>query len=52
MTGAGVAAALDGVDAVIDASGVRPGDEPVAFHEAVMRTLTDAKPPHIVVCQS
>lgn len=49
VTGSGVAAALDGVDAVIDASGVRPGDEPAEFHEAVMRRLTAARPPHIVV---
>lgn len=49
VTGTNVAAALDGVDAVIDASGVRPGDEPSQFHEAVMRTLTNARPPHIVV---
>lgn len=49
VSGAGAAAALDGVDAVIDASGVRPGDDPVAFHEAVVRTLAGANPPHLVV---
>lgn len=49
VSGAGVTAALDGVDAVIDASGVRPGDEPVEFHEAVVGALADAKPPHLVV---
>lgn len=49
VTGAGAADALDGVDAVIDASGVGPGDDPVSFHEAVVHTLSAAKPPHIVV---
>ncbi|MBK0418254.1 NAD(P)H-binding protein [Leucobacter sp. CSA1] len=49
VSGSGAAAALDGVDAVIDASGVRPGDDPVAFHEAVVRSLAGAKPPRIVV---
>lgn len=49
VTGAGVAAALDGVDAVIDASGVRPGDDPIAFHEAVTRTLTSTDVDRIVV---
>jgi uncharacterized protein YbjT (DUF2867 family) len=57
VSGAGADAALEGVDAVIDASGVRPGDDPVSFHEAVVRTLASAKPPHLVVlsivnCQS
>jgi len=42
VTGDGAAAALAGVDAIIDASGVRPGDEPIAFHEAVVRTLARA----------
>ncbi len=49
VTGAGAAAALDGADAVIDASGVRPGDDPVSFHEAVIRTLASTKRPHLVV---
>lgn len=49
VSGAGAAAALEGVDAVIDASGVRPGDDPTAFHEAVVRTLASARPPHLVV---
>ncbi len=49
VTGAGAAAALEGVDAVIDASGVRPGDDPTAFHEAVTHTLAAARVPHIVV---
>jgi uncharacterized protein YbjT (DUF2867 family) len=49
VTGAGAAAVLDEVDAVIDASGVSPGDDPVSFHEAVIRTLASAKPPHLVV---
>lgn len=49
VSGAGAAAALDGVDAVIDASGVRPGDDPIAFHRTVVRTLASADPPHLVV---
>jgi uncharacterized protein YbjT (DUF2867 family) len=49
VSGADVPAALDGVDAVIDASGVRTGGDPVAFHNAVTRTLASAKPPHLVV---
>lgn len=49
VSGAGAAAALEGVDAIIDASGVRPGDDPVAFHEAVVRTLVGERPPHLVV---
>ncbi|BDV31727.1 SDR family oxidoreductase [Microbacterium terricola] len=49
VTGAGAAQSLDGVDAVIDASGVRKGDEPTAFHEAVTRTLAAARPAHLVV---
>ena len=49
VTGAGTAAALDGVDALIDASGANPKDNPVLFHEAVVRTLAGAKPPHVVV---
>jgi len=49
VSGAGAAAALDGADAVIDASGVSPGDDPVSFHEAVVRSLASAKPPHLVV---
>ena len=39
VTGEGVAAALVGTDAIIDASGVPDGDDPRAFHEAVTRTL-------------
>jgi uncharacterized protein YbjT (DUF2867 family) len=39
VTGAGVAAALAGVDAVIDASGVQGKDDPTRFHEAVTRSL-------------
>ncbi len=49
VSGEGTAAALAGVDAVIDATGVGAKDDPVAFHEAVMRSLTDVRPPHIVV---
>lgn len=49
VSGEGAAAALDGVDAVIDASGVQQKDDPVAFHEAVMRTLVAAEPPRLVV---
>ena len=49
VSGAGARDALEGADAVIDASGVRPGDDPTAFHEAVIRTLTTARPPLIVV---
>jgi len=49
VTGVGAAAALDGVDAVVDASGSGPGDDPVAFHEAVVRTLVSARPPRLVV---
>jgi uncharacterized protein YbjT (DUF2867 family) len=53
VTGTGVAAALNGVDAVIDASGVRPGDDPVAFHEAATHSLAragrDAGIRHLVV---
>ncbi|ALJ21544.1 SDR family oxidoreductase [Microbacterium sp. No. 7] len=49
VTGGGVAAALDGADAVIDASGVGPDDDPTAFHRAVIQSLTAQRPPHIVV---
>lgn len=49
VDGEGAAAALDGVDVVIDASGVSAGDDPHAFHAAVTATLAAAKPPHIVV---
>lgn len=49
VTGVGAAEALAGVDVVIDASGVQGKDDPTVFHEAVTRTLADAKPPHIVV---
>ncbi|MEU1971271.1 NAD(P)H-binding protein [Microbacterium sp. NPDC019599] len=40
VRGSGVAAALDGVDAVIDASGVQGKDDPTEFHQAVTRSLT------------
>lgn len=40
VTGSGVAAALEGVDVIIDASGVQGKDDPTAFHEAVTRSLT------------
>lgn len=49
VSGEGAAAALDGADAVIDASGVREGDDPTAFHGAVVRTLAASAPPHLVV---
>lgn len=49
VRGLGVTAALDGVDAVIDASGVGSGGDPVSFHETVIRSLAGARPPHIVV---
>lgn len=39
VSGEGVAGALDGVDAIIDASGVQRKDDPTAFHEAVTRSL-------------
>jgi uncharacterized protein YbjT (DUF2867 family) len=42
VTGTGVAAALEGVDAVIDATGVSTGDDPATFHQAVTQTITDA----------
>jgi len=40
VTGSGVAVALEGVEAIIDASGVQGKDDPTAFHEAVTRSLT------------
>ncbi|MFA5608278.1 MAG: SDR family oxidoreductase [Leucobacter sp.] len=49
VAGTGVSSALDDVDAVIDASGVSPADDPTEFHSAVVRTLTKANPPHLVV---
>lgn len=49
ITGVGAVAALAGADVVIDASGVQGKDDPLAFHEAVMRTLVAARPPHVVV---
>ena len=39
VTGTGAAAALEGVEALIDASGVQRKDDPTAFHEAVTRSL-------------
>lgn len=53
VAGTGAREALDGVDVVIDASGVSAGDDPVAFHEAVTTTLltagSDAGVRHLVV---
>jgi uncharacterized protein YbjT (DUF2867 family) len=49
VTGEGVAAALDGVDAIIDASGVQGKDDPTAFHEAVTRHLARSTAHHLVV---
>lgn len=49
VDGTGVNSALEDVDAVIDASGVGPADDPIEFHSAVVRTLTRANPPHLVV---
>src|SRR5690554_6791185 len=49
VSGTDLAAVLDGVDVVIDACGVGPNDDPVSFHEAVVRSLTRANPPHLVV---
>ncbi|WP_243074268.1 SDR family oxidoreductase [Microbacterium sp. SS28] len=40
VRGTGVAAALEGVEVVVDASGVQGKDDPTAFHEAVTRSLT------------
>ena len=39
VTGKGAAAALEGVDAVIDASGVSDDADPIGFHTDVARTL-------------
>lgn len=49
LSGAGAAAALEGVDVVIDASGVPGKADPHGFHQAVTKTLAAARPPHIVV---
>lgn len=49
VSGQGVAAALDGVDVVVDASGSGEGDDPVAFHESVISSIAGANPPHLVV---
>ena len=49
ISGEGVGAALESVDAIVDASGVRTGDDPTAFHETVVASLASAKPPHLVV---
>jgi uncharacterized protein YbjT (DUF2867 family) len=43
VTGEGVRAALEGVDAVIDATGVSAGDDAVAFHTAVTKSLVEAR---------
>lgn len=49
VSGAGVRQALDGVEVIIDASGVSAADDPVSFHEAVMHSLTSTRPAHLVV---
>ncbi len=49
VSGAGAEAALDGVDAVIDASGSGPRDNPTSFHESVIGALAKARPPRLVV---
>ena len=53
VTGTGAAAALEGVEALIDASGVQRKDDPTAFHEAVTRSLVThgraARVQHLVV---
>lgn len=49
VTGTGAAAALDGVEAIIDASGAGPKDDPIAFHEAVIRTIASSGSAHLVV---
>ena len=43
VTGTGAATALEGVDAVIDASGVSDDADPVGFHTDVSRTLHAAE---------
>ena len=43
VTGKGAAAALEGVDAVIDASGVSDDADPIGFHADVARTLHAAE---------
>jgi uncharacterized protein YbjT (DUF2867 family) len=51
VSGEGVAAALDGVDAIIDASGARGKEDPTAFHEAITGNLATAgsRARHLVV---
>jgi uncharacterized protein YbjT (DUF2867 family) len=53
VAGTGAREALSGVDVVIDTSGVGPGDDATAFHEAVTKTLvtagTEAGVRHLVV---
>jgi uncharacterized protein YbjT (DUF2867 family) len=53
VAGTGARAALGGVDVVIDASGVSPGDDATDFHEAVTKTLvtsgSEAGVRHLVV---
>lgn len=49
FSGEGVVAALEGVDSVIDASGSGAKDDPTLFHESVIRSIANAKPPHLVV---
>ena len=49
VSGEGVGAALDGVDVIIDASGVQGKDDPTAFHEAVTRSLATGAARHLVV---
>ena len=49
VTGVGAEAVLDGIDAVIDASGSGAKDVPSEFHEAVIRTLVRARPRQLVV---
>jgi uncharacterized protein YbjT (DUF2867 family) len=43
VAGTGAAAALEGVDAVIDASGVSDDADPIGFHADVARTLHEAE---------
>lgn len=49
LTGAGVDAALDGVDAIIDASGARGDDDPRVFHETAVRRFAQSGARHLVV---
>ncbi|QIG39668.1 SDR family oxidoreductase [Microbacterium sp. 4R-513] len=49
VSGDGVAAALDGVEAIIDASGVRGNIDPTGFHKAVIRNLARGGARHLVV---